>query len=171
MSRSGLTIALMVFSTISLQSALADQSPWCASERPWTCAAPLTPVQSAHPVIRPKRIFGISRNDLVPELAAKVGEIITTCGAHLVSAFRPHAVVAGTHRASLHSYYPSRAADVAGHPSCIYALLRGWPGGFSVDYARVKHVHLSYDPHGREWGSRFVHGGHYAHHHHHRKAA
>ena len=52
-----------------------------------------------------------------------------------------------------------RAADLRGNPACMYALIRNWPGGASTDYNRVRHLHLSYDPHGREWGARFVHGG------------
>ena len=99
-------------------------------------------------------------------LVAKAAEIVTSCGSQIISAFRPGAVVAGTNRPSLHRY--RKAVDIAGAPSCIYAHLKGWPGGYSVDYGRVRHVHLSYDPHGREWGARFVHGGgshRYAHRH------
>jgi hypothetical protein len=95
----------------------------------------------------------------------------------LISAHRPGAVVAGSGRASLHSAYPSRAADMAGNPSCIYAHLHGWRGGYSVDYSRVKHVHISWSPPGsghmagREWHARFNHYGggrrrHYASRHH-----
>lgn len=109
--------------------------------------------------------------DLVPQLADKVADIIRRCGSQLISGYRPHAVVAGTHHASLHSLYPSRAADIRGNPSCAYALLADWPGGYSTDYGRVSHIHISYSPPGsgylagREWHSRFAHGGHhrYAH--------
>ncbi len=36
-----------------------------------------------------------------------------------------------------------------GNPNCIYSMLHGWPGGYSVDYASVKHVHISYVHDGR----------------------
>lgn len=54
-----------------------------------------------------------------------------------------------------------RAVDVQGNPACIYRHLKGWPGGFSTDYARAPggpHVHISYNR-GREWGLRFAHRG------------
>ncbi len=98
--------------------------------------------------------------DLLPVLADKVREILSGCPrSKLISGYRPGAIIAGTHRASLHSYYPSRAADVSGSAACIYAHLHGWAGGYSIDYQRVHHVHISFDPAGRERGSRFVHGG------------
>lgn len=107
---------------------------------------------------------------IVAPLAAKVSEIKSACGSHVISGVR-HTYVAGTRRISLHA--SGRAVDLSGNPSCIYSMLHGWPGGVSTDYARVRHVHLSYDPVGhREWGLRFVHGGHrhrttrYAHHRH-----
>ena len=66
-----------------------------------------------------------------------------------------HTRVAGTRRLSLHA--SGRAVDLRGNPSCIYAQLQNWPGGVSVDYFRVRHVHLSLG--GREDGLRFAHGG------------
>jgi hypothetical protein len=83
-----------------------------------------------------------------------VAEIVTTCGSMILSSHR-HTYVAGTHRISLHA--SGRAVDVAGNPSCIYSMLHGWPGGYSVDYGAVRHVHISLG--GREDGTRFVHGG------------
>jgi hypothetical protein len=56
---------------------------------------------------------------------------------------------------SLHA--SGRAIDIAGNPGCIYRHLAGWPGGYSTDYGRVGHVHVSLG--GREDGLRFVHGG------------
>lgn len=111
------------------------------------------------------------RSDLINVLASKVGEIQSACGSHLISAYRPGARIAGTGHPSLHSLYPARAADLSGNPSCIYAHLRGWQGGYSIDYGRVRHVHVSWSPPGsghlagKEWHARFVHGGgshHYA---------
>jgi hypothetical protein len=47
-----------------------------------------------------------------------------------------------------------------GNPGCQYAHLAGWPGGYSVDYGRVRHVHISLDQDGgKEWGVHFRHGG------------
>lgn len=93
-------------------------------------------------------------------LASKVAELRSACGSRLISGFRPGAHVAGSGRLSNHAR--GTAADVQGNPHCIYAHLHGWPGGYSTDYGRVNHVHISYD-HGHEWGARFVHGGGHSH--------
>lgn len=93
---------------------------------------------------------------VVPTLAAKAQELVTACGSRVISGKR-QTYVAGTRRISLHA--SGRAVDMGGNPSCMYALLRRWPGGVSVDYARVRHVHISYSPKGREWGARFAHRG------------
>lgn len=85
-------------------------------------------------------------------LAAKAREIVASCGSRVVSGVR-HTYVAGTRRLSLHA--SGRAVDMAGNPRCIYAHLRGWPGGVTTDYGRVEHVHFSL--HGREDGLRFAH--------------
>lgn len=91
---------------------------------------------------------------IVAPLAAKVTEIQSACGSRVISAVR-NTFVAGTRTMSLHA--SGQAVDMSGNPSCIYAMLRGWPGGYSTDYGRVAHVHISYG--GREHGVRFVHGG------------
>jgi len=85
-------------------------------------------------------------------LAAKAREIEAACGSRVISG-RRHTRVAGTRRWSLHA--SGHAVDMAGNPSCIYARLRGWSGGYSTDYRRVRHVHVSFG--GREDGLRFVH--------------
>lgn len=96
-----------------------------------------------------------SSRGLVEPLKAKAEAILASCpGAYIMSAVR-HTRVRGSGRISLHA--SGRAVDMAGNPRCIYAQLQGWPGGYSVDYARVKHVHISYSPDGREWGARFAH--------------
>ncbi len=100
---------------------------------------------------------GTSLSGVVPALAAKAREIVQVCGSRVVSSVR-HTNIAGTGRASLHSF--GKAVDLQGNPRCIYAHVRSWAGGVSTDYGRVNHVHLSYDPQGRrEWGLRFAHGG------------
>lgn len=94
---------------------------------------------------------------VVEPLRAKAREIVGACGSTVISAIR-YTRVAGTGgRLSLHA--SGRAVDIKGNPSCIYSHLRGWPGGYSVDYGRVQHVHISYAPHGPEWGARFHHYG------------
>jgi hypothetical protein len=91
---------------------------------------------------------------VVAPLAAKVSDIVSRCGARVISGVR-HSYVAGTRLISLHA--SGRAVDIGGNPRCIYPHLVDWPGGVSTDYARVKHVHVSYAPGGREWGARFAH--------------
>lgn len=88
-------------------------------------------------------------------LAAKAREISVACGSLVISGVRSSARVAGSHRMSLHA--SGRAVDMQGNPGCIYAHLRGWPGGYSTDYHRVRHVHISLG--GREDGIRFAHRG------------
>lgn len=95
--------------------------------------------------------------DVTPVLAAKIRKIAQTCGSKVVSAFRPGANIAGSHRRSLHARYPAEAVDIAGNPGCAYKLLRDWPGGVSTDYGRVKHIHISLASDRRERGARFAH--------------
>lgn len=87
-----------------------------------------------------------------PELIAKTKEIVRECGSKVVSARSPR---------SNHSNHPiGRAVDLQGNPQCIYRMLSDWPGGYSTDYnsaPNCRHVHISYNPGGQEWGSRFRH--------------
>jgi hypothetical protein len=104
---------------------------------------------------------GRSLVGVVGPLAVKAQELVDRCGSRVISAVRK-TYVAGTRRISLHA--SGRAVDMAGNPACMYALLRKWPGGVSVDYGRVRHIHVSYAPpargqRGREWGARFAHRG------------
>lgn len=104
-----------------------------------------------------------SISGVVPALAAKVAQIQSTCpGAHVISAIR-HTRIRGTGRLSLHA--TGEAVDMRGNPSCVYAQLRDWPGGYSTDYGRVQHVHISLAANGREAGLRFRHGGGKGHRH------
>lgn len=100
---------------------------------------------------------------IINPLASKVEEIRAGCGSTIVSAVR-HTRIAGTRRMSLHA--SGRAVDMSGNPGCIYAHLRSWPGGYSTDYGRMRHVHISYG--GYEMGLRFRHGGGGYRHHRHR---
>lgn len=99
---------------------------------------------------------GRSLIGIVKPLAAKVMQIASLCpGTVVISTVRPGARVRGSGRPSLHR--SGKAVDIAGPYRCIYAALKGFPGGVSTDAHRVRHVHLSWDPKGREWGRRFAH--------------
>jgi len=159
-------------STGYLQYASLDVSvgTFCA-EHPLSCQESPVRREMSHAAdrIRSSRAHrhghGLALSDLTPTLSKKVSEIMSACGARLISGYRPGARIAGSGHPSLHSVYPSRAADLAGNPHCIYAHLQGWPGGYSSDYGRVRHVHISYSPPGsgylagREWHARFAHYG------------
>ena len=91
-------------------------------------------------------------NCVVPELAAKAREIVSACGSRVTSAV--------AHRPYRSNHPLGRAVDLAGNPVCIYSMLKGWRGGYSVDYHTApggKHVHISWNPGGQEWGVRFAH--------------
>jgi hypothetical protein len=96
----------------------------------------------------------VSLAGVVGPLASKARQIMASCGSRVVSGYR-----AGDG----HSHHSTgNAVDLQGNPSCIYSMLRGWPGGVTTDYASAPggaHVHVSYAPGGREWGLRFAHGG------------
>lgn len=122
------------------------------------------PAKVAAPVQRIVKAVVGTISGIVTPLAVKVAEIQSSCGSRVVSAVR-HTNVAGTRILSLHA--TGQAVDVAGNPNCIYLLLKGWPGGYSTDYSRVAHVHISFG--GREHGTRFVH--HHVRRSHHRYAS
>lgn len=92
---------------------------------------------------------GVTLAGVTPVLKQKADEIVAACGSVVTSAVasRPY-----------RSNHPGgRAVDLQGNPSCIYSHLRGWRGGYSTDYAAVRHVHISWNPGGQEWGVRFAH--------------
>jgi hypothetical protein len=98
-----------------------------------------------------------SLHGVVAPLADKARAIVAACGSKVVSSVRIGARVYGGN-ASNHAR--GRAVDLQGNPRCIYAQLKDWPGGVSIDYARAPggpHVHVSYNPGGMEWGLRFNH--------------
>lgn len=112
------------------------------------------------PIVPPEtqRSFLNRSSGLVAPLAAKLASIQASCpGTVAVSGVR-HTRIAGTNRISLHA--SGKAVDVAGPYGCIYAQLRGWPGGYTTDAGRMRHIHISYDADGgREMGQAFRHGG------------
>ncbi len=121
----------------------------------WANSACLGSPSVIRAVTRAPMGYRLSLDGLPYQLAAKVQEIEQACGSRVISAYRPGARVRGSGRLSLHGFH--EAADMQGNPSCIYARLQGWPGGYSTDYGRVRHVHISYSASGREMGARFAH--------------
>ncbi|WP_424627564.1 hypothetical protein [Bradyrhizobium sp. SYSU BS000235] len=109
-----------------------------------------------------KKRGGVSLAPIVAPLAAKVASIQSSCpGTRVVSGLR-HTLISGTRRMSLHA--EGKAVDIQGPYGCIYSQLRGWPGGYTTDAARMRHIHISYDAQGgREMGLAFRHGGHRHH--------
>lgn len=95
---------------------------------------------------------------IVAPLASKVAELQAACG----SVMTPHGGVRHTyvkHTRSLSLHASGKAVDMSGNPRCLYAHLAGWQGGYSIDYGRVRHVHISWDQDGgKEWGVHFRHG-------------
>jgi len=106
----------------------------------------------AHAKKRPgARSGSVSLAGVTPVLAAKAREIVSSCGSSVISAV--------SRRGGRSNHPLGRAVDLRGNPSCIYAHLKRWPGGYSTDYRSAGHVHISYNPGGQEWGLRFAHGG------------
>lgn len=98
---------------------------------------------------------------IVEPLKSKIEEIVRECGAIVVST-DCRGGVTPNHR-------EHRAVDInmpgRQGPACIYAHLKGWPGGVSTDYwtaPGVRHVHVSYNRK-FEWGLRFAHNGGHRH--------
>src|SRR3954454_12085027 len=83
----------------------------------------------------------VSLSGITPVLAAKVREIVADCGSLVISTISP--------RGNRSNHPTGRAVDLRGNPGCIYAHLKGWPGGYSTDYSAVAHVHISYNPGGQ----------------------
>lgn len=99
---------------------------------------------------------GRSLVGIVKPLATKVMQLASLCpGTVVISTVRPGARVRGSGRPSLHR--SGKAVDIGGNYRCLYVALRGFPGGVSTDAHRVRHIHMSWDPKGREWGRRFAH--------------
>jgi len=115
------------------------------------------PAIPANYASRPR--ISASLTDVTPALAVKARELIEACGAKVISGYRAGSRIAGSRHASLHARYPAEAVDMTGDTSCIYPRLKGWPGGFSVDYAAARHIHISMAHDRRERGARFTHYG------------
>jgi hypothetical protein len=85
-------------------------------------------------------------------LAAKARQVVKACGSRVISG-RRNTFIAGTRKRSLHA--SGQAVDMAGNPKCMYRMLKGWQGGYTIDYGAVKHIHISIG--GNEAGKRFKH--------------
>ena len=85
-----------------------------------------------------------------------LGRIVSTlqakCGAKVISGFRAGAVIPGGGQ-SCHA--TGQAVDMTGNYACMYSVLRSWPGGYTLDSGRCRHIHISSCK--REWGLRFNH--------------
>lgn len=150
-------IAAAIFCLIAATPAGSRSSPAVVHCDDRVCHDRLAPARTLQGYAVKQARGSVSMAGVVAPLVAKVQEIQAACGSRVISAMRygRRAIVRGSGRRSLHE--SGRAVDVAGNPTCIYARLHGWPGGYSVDYRRVAHVHISWSPGGREWGARFTH--------------
>jgi hypothetical protein len=143
---------------------MAQEYGYADDSRPRANSETTSHHRAAHRAARKRGVRAprASRNSvdlvgIVPPLATKAREIMGTCGSKVVSAIRRGARVYG---GSASNHASGRAVDLQGNPSCIYAHLHSWPGGYSTDYAIAPggpHVHVSYNPGGMEWGLRFAH--------------
>lgn len=91
----------------------------------------------------------------LPSEAASLGGIVAQlkaqCGAKVISGYRATRIYGG----SLSCHAMNQAVDMKGNYACMYRVLRSWPGGYSTDAGRCKHIHISSCR--REWGLRFRH--------------
>jgi hypothetical protein len=87
---------------------------------------------------------------------ASLGGIVSTlqarCGAKVISSHRPGSVTPGGVQ-SCHA--TGQAVDMTGNYACMLSVLRSWPGGYTTDPGRCKHIHISSCK--MEWGMRFNH--------------
>lgn len=92
---------------------------------------------------------------MAPVQAASLGGIVAQlkaqCGAKVISGYRNTYTPFGVK--SCHSM--NQAVDMVGNYGCMYRVLRGWPGGYTTDAGRCRHIHISSCK--REWGLRFKH--------------
>ena len=112
--------------------------------------------REAHEAARCRHNRGsTSLTRVVEPLRSKAAEIVRECGAVIVST--------DCRGGATPNHRQGRAVDIAmrgrASPACIYAHLKNWPGGVSLDYwsaPGTKHVHFSYNRR-HEWGLRFSH--------------
>lgn len=87
---------------------------------------------------------------------ASLGGIVSTlqarCGAKVISATRPGA---RTPFGNMSCHATGQAVDMTGNYACMYSVLKSWPGGYTLDSGRCRHIHISSCK--MEWGMRFNH--------------
>lgn len=87
---------------------------------------------------------------------ASLGGIVSTlqakCGAKVISSHRAGSRTPGGQQ-SCHA--TGQAVDMTGNYACMYSVLRSWPGGYTTDAGRCKHIHISSCK--MEYGMRFNH--------------
>jgi len=84
-------------------------------------------------------------------LSGIVAQLKSQCGAKVISGYRATRIYGG----SLSCHAMGQAVDMTGNYACMYRVLRSWPGGYTLDSGRCKHIHISSCK--REWGLRFNH--------------
>lgn len=92
----------------------------------------------------------------LPAGAKSLGDIVSQlksqCGGKVISNFRAGA---RTPFGVQSCHATGQAVDMVGNYSCMYQVLRSWPGGYTLDAGRCKHIHISACQ--MEWGMRFNH--------------
>jgi hypothetical protein len=81
-----------------------------------------------------------------------VSQLQSQCGAKVISGVRPGA---RTPFGVQSCHATGQAVDMVGNYACMYRVLRGHPGGYTLDSGRCKHIHISWCK--MEWGMRFNH--------------
>ena len=85
-------------------------------------------------------------------LSSIVAELKAHCGAKVISGLRPGS---RTPFGVQSCHATGQAVDMTGNYGCMYARLRKWPGGYTTDSGRCRHIHISSCR--MEWGMRFNH--------------
>lgn len=84
-------------------------------------------------------------------LGGIVAQLRAQCGGKVISGYRATRIYGG----SWSCHASGQAVDMTGNYACMYRVLRSWPGGYTTDAGRCRHVHISSCK--REWGLRFRH--------------
>ena len=85
-------------------------------------------------------------------LSGIVARLRSQCGAKVISSHRPGSRTPGGQQ-SCHA--TGQAVDMTGNYACMYGVLKSWPGGYTTDAGRCRHIHISSCK--MEWGMRFNH--------------
>ena len=85
-------------------------------------------------------------------LSEIVARLQSQCGAKIISSVRPGA---RTPFGVQSCHATGQAVDMTGNYACMYSVLRSWPGGYTTDSGRCRHIHISSCR--MEYGLRFKH--------------